>query len=165
MANLFVDASLFLGMHAQDETLRIKSKNFFVRQLDAQPGMSLEQVGLCDDVIWRHPRAEQDAYYPFMDCLHTHMQMPRPAVTEADVATALEHPELKSFAMPERLLLGKVCAERAQLVTLRPLLLQAAGRLPVSTPEDGAELSFPADLEALYQVSLALRLTAAELKL
>ncbi len=171
MANLFVDAALFLGMHSADDALRIRSKNFFVNHLDCDLSrngslcISLEQVGLCDDVIWRHARAEQDAYYPFMDCLHTHMQMQRLPVNAADVECALHDSTLSGFDMPERLMLAKVILARGQLYTLRGLLLAAAPALPIFLPPDSVEQAFPAPLEAQYQTSLCLRLHHEELKL
>ncbi len=181
MANLFVDAALFLGMHSADEALRIRSKNFFVKHLDCgkslsmplststsmstSMSMSLEQVGLCDDVIWRHARAVQDAYYPFMDCLHTRLQMQRLPVSAADVECALHERTLRGFAMPERLMLAKVMLARGQLYTLRGLLLAAAPALPIFLPPDGVEQAFPPQLEAQYQTSLCLRLHHEELKL
>jgi hypothetical protein len=165
VGNIFVDAALFLGMHSADEDLRIRSKNFFADHLNRHLTMSLEQVGLCDDVIWRHSRSEQDAYYPFMDCLHTHMQMHRPPVTSADVECASRDTALRRFDMPERLMLAKVILARGALHTLRPLLLAASGELPVLLPPSGPEQVFPGTLEAQYQTSLCLRLSHEELKI
>lgn len=164
MDNLFVDASLFLGMHSADDDLRIRSKNFFIGHLDQKLNMNLEQVGLCDDVIWRHSRAEQDAYYPFMDCLHTHMQMHRPAVNGHDVECALHDANLRAFDMPERLMLAKMILAGGKMVTLRPVLLAAAPKLAIFLPPAGAELAFPEGLEVQYQTSLCLRLSRQELK-
>ena len=57
MKRVFIDASAFLGMHSEDEKVRRQSANFFITHFNSTVYMSLEQVGYCDDVIWRFPRA------------------------------------------------------------------------------------------------------------
>lgn len=39
--------------------------------------MPLEEVGICDDLVWKMPRDIQDMYYPFMDNLHSMLDMSR----------------------------------------------------------------------------------------
>jgi hypothetical protein len=68
---IFVDASVFLGMHHRDESVRNHSLWFFRHQYAAAVKMNYEQVGICDAVIWQESREVQDLYYPFMDRLHT----------------------------------------------------------------------------------------------
>ncbi|WP_201294684.1 MULTISPECIES: DUF6190 family protein [unclassified Nocardiopsis] len=79
-ADVFVDADVFMGMHHENEALRRGCKAFFVERLKGRVAMSLEQVGRCDDLVWRRPRELQDAYYPFMDpAAHRHGGQPRRA--------------------------------------------------------------------------------------
>jgi hypothetical protein len=156
-----IDAAAFLGMHAVDETTRRACKAFFVRRLHREVLMSLEHVGWCDDVVWGQPRSVQDAYYPFMDTLHSEMAICRLGYDEADIQAALGTPALQDLPMRERLLTGMVLCRDAVLHTASPRLA-ARGDLPVVavvavTPPDGEQL-FPEHLEQLYQASLALRI-------
>ena len=84
----FIDATIFLGMHSMDEKIRIACKNFFAGRIKNIIWMPLEEVGRCDDVIWRFPRKAQDAYYPFMDNLHSIMKIKRIEYDEEDVKAA-----------------------------------------------------------------------------
>lgn len=92
--DIFIDATVFLGMHSSDETTRRACKGFFVQRLNDRVCMSLEHVGMCDDVIWAQPRTVQDAYYPFMDVLHTDMKIDRRGYTRGDLALAQDSLEL-----------------------------------------------------------------------
>lgn len=159
----YVDASLFLGMHAEDETIRVACKNFFVaRFAGGGVAMSLEQVGRCDALVWRYERALQDAYYPFMDVLHTDMTIERVPYREQDVKTALSVPALADLELDARLTLGMVLAGGGELVTVDRRLARRRD-LPVRTPAGGPERAFPTGLEELYQRSLVLRVTREEL--
>jgi len=151
-----IDAAAFLGMHAVDETTRRACKTFFARRLHDEVLMSLEHVGWCDDVVWGHPRSVQDAYYPFMDTLHSEMAISRLGYDEADIQTALGTPALHDLPMRERLLAAMVLRRNAVLHTANPRL---AGRrdLPVVAVVPDGEQPFPEHLEKLYQTSLALR--------
>jgi hypothetical protein len=82
---LFIDATTFLGMNALNDRLRCTNINFFAGRYHQQVNMALEQVGLCDDVIWQYSRHEQDLYYPFMDCLHTEMDIQRTPYSQDDL--------------------------------------------------------------------------------
>ncbi|MFC4033254.1 DUF6190 family protein [Streptomyces polygonati] len=157
-----VDATLFLGMNSTDEAVRVACKSFFASRLDGRVTMSLEQVGRCDDVVWRFPRAVQDAYYPFMDNLHTDMRIERLGYGRADLDAARDTPGLEALPAHERLLAGMVLARKGILYTASPRLL-ALGELPVLPPGGGAEAAFPAPLEEMYRTSLALRVTPARL--
>ena len=157
-----IDASLFMGMHAEDETVRIGCKNFFVEKLSGGAVvMSLEQVGRCDAIVWRRGRAEQDDYYPFMDVLHTDMAIARIPYEEQDIKAALSAPELAGLNLTDRLTLGMVLARGGELVTVSPRLRDRDG-LPVRPPDGGPERAFPPRLEELYQRSLALRVPTEE---
>ncbi|MET8504483.1 DUF6190 family protein [Streptomyces sp. NPDC015232] len=159
----FIDADLFLGMNSADEALRIACKAFFVERLGGRVTMSLEQVGRCDDVIWGFSRELQDLYYPFMDHLHTVMDISREGYDPTDVYLALSEDSGLPEHMPftDRLLLGQVLHRKGLLHTAGPRLA-AFGGLPVRAvaawPAGTPEPSFPEPLERLYRTSLALRL-------
>ncbi|HWL98877.1 MAG TPA: DUF6190 family protein [Nocardioidaceae bacterium] len=158
----FVDASLFMGMHAEDEAVRRACKNFFVERLSASVVMSLEQVGQCDALVWRYSRAEQDDYYPFMDALHTEMAIHRIGYGQADLDVALSAPELAELDFADRLTVGMVLSRDGELVTVNSRLLDRTD-LPVRAPRAAGEVRFPAHLERLYARSLALRVVGKDL--
>jgi len=167
----FIDASLFLGMHSADNALRYACRAFFIEHFDGELFMSLEQVGLCDDVIWRHPRAAQDAYYPFMDLLQSQMRIRRVPYAEDDIRES-RAPRFDGAPVLDRLLLGQISACNGMLYSARHSLLKgydlqvAAPRSPAATDGDAAAgPAFPGALEPLYQTSLVLALTAKELRL
>ncbi|MCM1965316.1 DUF6190 family protein [Streptomyces sp. G1] len=160
----YADAALFLGMNSEDEDVRRACKAFFVDRLDGSIVMSLEQVGRCDDIIWGFSRELQDAYYPFMDNLHTVMDIRRLGYEEADVlrATGAELP--RTLPVHERLLLGMVRGRKGLLHTASPRLAATTGfALRAVAGTDGPEALFPEPLESLYQQSLALRVPAEAL--
>jgi uncharacterized protein DUF6190 len=162
-ADIVIDAALFMGMNAEDEVIRVACKSFFVAHLDTPMVMPLEQVGRCDDLIWRLPRAVQDAYYPFMDNLHSMLRLQRLGYSRGDTGFAFQTAALDGLPDHEHLLLGFVMNRGGTLHTVSPRLLARAG-LPVHPP-DKADLAaaFPARLEQLYQDSLKLRVPSAEL--
>ncbi|ALO12257.1 hypothetical protein AQF52_6664 [Streptomyces venezuelae] len=158
----FIDAALFLGMHSADDTVRVAAKAFFVRHLDGRVVMSLEQVGRCDDVIWGYSRELQDLYYPFMDHLHTVMDISREGYDRADVHLALSDTDTpRQLPFIDRMLLGQVINRKGLLHTVGPRSAAFDG-LPVRTvtdwPVGQPEPTFPEPLERLYRESLALRL-------
>lgn len=153
----FADAGLFMGMHSGAEPVRIACKAFFVRHLGTRLVMTLDQVGLCDDIVWRHPRHVQDLYYPFMDRLHTLLCAERVAYTCEDIRRAAEDPALRDLEGSKALLVARVCNEDGTLYTTDRTLLDRAG-FPVSAVELGPELAFPEPIESAYRTSLALRL-------
>jgi hypothetical protein len=161
-ADVFVDAALFMGMNCRDEDVRVACKNVFVDRLSRGVAMSLEQVGRCDDLVWRYPRAVQDAYYPFMDNLQSCLPFQRIPYDEADMRAALDGRTPGDLPMHERLLLAMVCNRRGTLYTVSPRLGARAG-LPVRTPGATAEAEFPGELERLYRESLELRVEVEQL--
>jgi len=134
----YVDAALFLGMNSTEEPVRIACKSFFAARLSGRVVMSLEQVGRCDDLVWRFPRAVQDAYYPFMDNLHTDMRIERRGYDAADLRVG-PVAELNGLATHEQLLAAMVLNGNGVLWSVSPRLL-AHGRLPIRAPEADAEL-------------------------
>ena len=160
----FVDATVFLGMHHRDPVIRQHSLGFFRGHYSHQVWMNFEQVGICDAVIWRQRREVQDAYYPFMDRLHSDMQIMREGYHMRELDLALGHPELKSLRPEQALLAAQVMAREGVLVTHDPVLQ----RLPclrsqrwnfASADPDAA---FPEDLQALYETSCAFVHTPGE---
>ncbi|RQR79134.1 hypothetical protein DIE11_17175 [Burkholderia sp. Bp9012] len=152
----FFDATLFLGMNSDQETVRIACKNFFASRMDGELSTSLDQVGACDDVIWRYARQQQDRYYPFMDVLHSIVVIHRRPYSDTELQRAAQSEDFAGLNASQRLLCSKVSSAGGRLYTLCPHLL-ARRNLAVSAPPSGDELSFPPSLETLYQASLALR--------
>ncbi|MBP2328747.1 hypothetical protein JOF56_009132 [Kibdelosporangium banguiense] len=162
--DVFIDSALFMGMHAEDDSIRRACKNFFVRRLaGGRIVMSLEQVGRCDDLIWsKYGRTEQDTYYPFMDVLHTDITLDRVPYQEQDIKTAQSAAILDGLELTDRLTVGMVLARGGELVTVNPRLASNDG-LPVRAPDGGTELGFPPYLERLYQRSLLVRVAGKDL--
>jgi hypothetical protein len=153
---VFIDATVFMGMHSSDQTTRRACKQFFTSRLTSRVTMSWEQVGRCDDLVWGYSRAVQDAYYPFMDTLHTDMTIARIGYSEEDTRRAFTMPELAGLPPHERLLLAQVFCRSGVLYTVSPRLISRKD-LPVATvPAADAEDTFPSHLERLYQDSLVL---------
>ncbi|MEV6980556.1 DUF6190 family protein [Sphaerisporangium sp. NPDC051017] len=163
-SEIFIDAALFMGMHSQDDDVRRACKGFFARHLaDERVVLNQEQVGKCDALVWLYGREEQDAYYPFMDVLHTDMKIQRIGYEERDLRTALENESLAGLPLHERLLVAMAINRDATVVTAGPRLRDRED-LPVSfvEPVDG-EPEFPEYLERLYEPSLKLRVNPQDL--
>ncbi|MEU0247455.1 DUF6190 family protein [Streptomyces sp. NPDC006235] len=162
-SRVFIDATLFMGMHSSDQAVRRTCKRFFAGRLGESVTMSWEQVGRCDDLVWDYSRSVQDAYYPFMDNLHTDMAIERIGYGEDDTRRAFTAPELEGLPAHERLLLAQVLSHSGVLYTASPRL---TGRtdLPVATvPVADTEDTFPGHLERLYQDSLVLTVASHSL--
>ena len=159
----YFDASVFLGMNSDNEAIRVACKNFFASRMDGELTTSLDQVGACDDVIWRYSREQQDMYYPFMDLLHSIVVIRRQPYSESELQRAAQYPDLDGLNASQRLLCSKVSAAGGRLYSLCPSLL-ARRDLSVSVPPPGSERPFPPPVEALYQASLALRVPLTELR-
>ncbi|MBM7168632.1 hypothetical protein JQK87_09450 [Streptomyces sp. G44] len=165
--DVYVDASLFMGMHSADPAVRDACAAFFAAHLHRPVVMTYEEVGRCDDLVWSHSRHEQDVYYPFMDVLHSLMPIRRRAYTAADWAALARLPsQADDLAPRERMLLASVLAAEGELVTVNPrLTVLAAAGLPVRTPlpASGAVRFADADdvLDGLYRTSLTLEVDHA----
>lgn len=157
----FVDATVFLGMNAVDEAHRRACASFFAERVDGRVAMSLDQIGRCDDVVWSYPRAEQDAYYPFMDVLQTDVRVDRLDWSEDELAVARDVP--RPVGPAARLLLAMVAARGGTLVTLDPRLLALTDAPVAAPPARRGRVPFPAELELLYHRSLVLRVDLARL--
>ncbi|MFF9853233.1 DUF6190 family protein [Streptomyces litmocidini] len=156
---VFIDATLFMGMHSEDAAVRAGAKAFFVGRLAAGDAgrvlMNWEQVGRCDDLVWGYERKVQDEYYPFMDVLHTDLAIDRVPYDEDDLRRAFTTPALEGLPTHERLLLAQVIGRGGTLHTASPRLLGRTD-LPVVPVGAAAEASFPTYLEDLYRRSLVL---------
>ncbi len=165
-AEPFVDATVFLGMHSTDSALRRACKYVFTQRFADRILMSLEEVGRCDDIVWRFSRETQDSYYPFMDQLHTEIDFVRIGYSTEDVDRAQRSPELAGLPVSERLLLGMVRNRGGALYSLNPRLLDRPDlpvRAPDPPPPGADDVTFHPALERLYQTSLALRVEVHKL--
>lgn len=159
----FVDATFFLGMHDSDEQRRMQSLQLFTHCLTTHLFMNLEQVGLCDDVIWCRNRQEQDAYYPFMDNLHTLLRIQRIGFTRDDLTRALRDPQLRHLPLQQACTLSQVMNRNGRLHTHDPLLWRDVALQPwLAPPLQQPEQPFPEPLDSLYQDSLRLTLDLQE---
>jgi hypothetical protein len=151
----FLDASIFLGMHHEDEQVRQRSLAFFRCYFASQVRMSFEQVGICDAIIWRQSREVQDLYYPFMDVLHSQMQILREGYEFREIELALEHRELQGLRPEQALLAAQVMRRESALFTHDPALrsLPCLRPLLANFERLGPEASFPPALQALYEPS------------
>lgn len=160
---VFVDSSAFLGMHAADDSLRRACKSFFVEALARRLVMGFEEVARCDDVVWSKPRHVQDAYYPFMDRLHSDLPIRRLGLSRHDVDVAGADHRLAGLPDRERFAVAQAICLGVDMITVNPRLLHAPG-LPVAAPVSVVdEPRFPSELEDLYRQSLGLRLSGEEL--
>ncbi|SFT72749.1 DUF6190 family protein [Paraburkholderia aspalathi] len=159
----FFDASVFLGMNSDDEMARVACKNFFASRMDRSLSTSLEQVGFCDNVIWRYARELQDVYYPFMDLLHSIVAIQRRPYSDEQLHRAQHDEDLTGLPASDRLLCSQVHTSGGRLYTLRPHLIRHL-QIAASPPPTGHELTFPPPAEALYRASLALRVPLSELR-
>lgn len=158
----FVDATSFMGMHHENALIRERSVAFFRYAFHSTVFMNLEQVGLCDALVWQFPRAKQDAYYPFMDRLHTDMHIERSAYAYAEIRLALETKQLRDVRPWQALLAAQVLYHHGTLFTHDPELQG----LPCLKPHLGqfdrlleTARKFPGSLDVLYQHSKALIVT------
>lgn len=160
-----IDASIFLGMNHEDIKIRRSCVQVIAYNFYTGLEINLEQIGLCDKVIWQRSREEQDAYYPFMDYLHTVMEFDRvPYVNEAYQIAAIDH-RLNHLPMTKALIASHVLIGERVLYTLdndlKKLSILSDKILPISLPSSTG-LEFSETLRCLYESSLQLKLTSQE---
>jgi len=153
---IFIDASVFLGMNSKNEETRLKCKNFFIQKTNQTIYMSLEDVGRCDNIIWNYSRKAQDLYYPFMDKLHTIMDIQRVAYTFETIQGLSSFKAIKNFS--NQMLLALIQNYQGTLYTLNPDLLSSKFKAIKTIQRAKEELFFTEDLEKSYQNSLNLRI-------
>jgi len=154
----YIDYTIFLGMNAAEEPVRLGCKALLAGRLESVVFMTWDHVGRCDDIIWQHSRALQDRYYPFMDALASHPCWRREGYEESTLALAGADSRLRGLPVLQRLLLARALEREAIVHTLDVGLL---GRkdLPVrAPPPSSTEACFPDWLEPLYQDALPLRI-------
>ena len=151
-----IDASVFMGMNARDDETRVACMSFMAQRFDEGVEMSWEQVGRCDDIVWAYERDVQDAYYPFMDVLHSTMSVTRRAYAAADLELALRGDGLAGLPLHEALAVAMAANADARLVTISPRLHDRPD-LPVRRPTASAVAEFPDPIAELYRRSLRLR--------
>jgi hypothetical protein len=157
-----IDASVFMGMHAQDDNTRLACMSFMAAQFEAGVALSWEQIGRCDDIVWSRTRDVQDAYYPFMDILHSTMSIARRPYDPADLELALRDRRLAGLPMHEALSVAMASNRNGSLVTISERLHERCG-LPVRRPVGTPITSFPEPVATLYAQSLRLRVDGGEL--
>ncbi|MCG2580895.1 DUF6190 family protein [Marinobacter lipolyticus] len=150
----FVDASVFLGMHHQDSHLRRRALAFFASYYRRGVRMNFEQVGICDAIIWQLRRDVQDAYYPFMDRLHSDMAILREGYGQQELELYARDSRMSGLRSDQALLALQVICNGAILFTLDPVLR----RLPALKAHlgDFAALDaavLPKPLPSLYATS------------
>ncbi len=154
----FIDVSVFMGMHSKHDQTRIACKNFFIERMDKKIYISFENLGKCDDMVWQFDRVTQDAYYPFMDRLHTIMDIQRIPYDVEDIDTYTADFAPSTLSMLQKLTCSVVLAKKGILYTFDKELL-GLKNVSVQEPETVArEGVFPGDLEKWYQESLMLRM-------
>lgn len=154
--NEFIDASIFLGMHSEDEIIRINCKNFFVKRIDKEIYMSLETIGKCDDIIWKFSRKLQDLYYPFMDRIHTIMKIKRIPYTYKEIANIKT--KINAWKLSAELNLALTRSNKGILYTLNKKLLASSLNEIKNIPLENVELKFSKEIETYYKNSLVLRI-------
>lgn len=166
----FIDATLFLGTHGTDEAVRVACKNYFVERYEQSIGMSDDQAGKCDRIIWYYSRELQDIYYPFMDRLRTDMDIRGLEYEAEDVTVVLGDQRLDGLRMSQKLTLGMALARKGKLYTVDEelhklnLTLPQKQQLAIFYPPSGDEKAFPDRvLEECYQKSLSLRIVSNSL--
>ncbi len=152
----FIDTSVFLGMHSEDEKTRIKCKNFFVRRFNKEIYMSFETVGECDDIIWSFPRVHQDLYYPFMDRLHTIMNIIRIPFGLVEVNLVSKDKSLQEHKVALNLALSKI--NNGVYYSLNQELASSTLDNIKNIPDEEIELMFSNDLEKYYKNSLIIKI-------
>jgi Family of unknown function (DUF6190) len=157
-----IDASVFMGMHAQDDDTRVACMSFMAARFEAGVELSWEQIGRCDDIVWSRTRDVQDAYYPFMDVLHSTMSIARRPYDAADLELALRDRRLAGLPMHEALAVAMASNRNASLVTISERLHDRCG-LPVRRPVGTPITRFPDPVATLYAQSLRLRVDGGEL--
>lgn len=157
MNSPLIDASVFMGMHAREESTRRACVSFMAERFKNGVVISWEQIGRCDDIVWSYAREVQDAYYPFMDVLHSTMSVVRQPYEAGDVELALRDRSLAGLPLHEALAVAMACNRDAPLVTISPRLHERRG-LPVRRPSGMPDATFPEPVAALYAESLRLRI-------
>ncbi len=122
---IFIDASLFMGMHSSDEKTRNQSLSIMSEQFTKCVYMNLEQVGMCDEYVWHYTRNIQDEYYPFMDVLHSEMNINRIGYCSNDIIRFNKDKRLsdEGISIQSALLVAQTINNNAVLYTHDKIIL------------------------------------------
>ena len=163
----FIDASVFMGMHATDSRVRGKSIGLMSKLFNSTVYMNYEQVGACDDYVWTFSRKVQDEYYPFMDCLHSQMDIQRIPYINDDVMLSLDHEYIRKARLSsmQSLLVAQVLRCGGILFTHDPKIQElewfsaCLGNFQEYGDRESEGIIFTAELDDLYQMSNSLQVT------
>ena len=154
----FIDATVFLGMHSKNESVRIACKNFFIQRFKKPIFMSLENVGFCDDVVWQYDSSVQNAYYPFLDLIHTIVNIKRISYDKKDFDILRYKTIPSNLNFSQKLTLSMVLSRKGTLFTFDKDLLKLNLKTIRTPPKQNKELVFPDPIEKIYQKSLLFRI-------
>lgn len=128
-----IDATVFMGMHHTDPQRRVRAVALIVSNFRGGLEISFDQIGICDSIVWCQPRGVQDAYYPFMDVLHTKMPFERHGYSAASVMRAASDRslvQLRDTSPTRALLAASVIEEEKVLYTFDPSLIATGSLKP-----------------------------------
>ncbi|UVK96956.1 DUF6190 family protein [Pseudomonas sp. B21-048] len=150
-----IDASVFMGMHHSDPDVRAKSLSFFSAFYSRQVLMSFGQIGICDAIIWKKSRHLQDVYYPFMDVLHTDMNIQRQGYCNKVLKRACQETDWAHLSVEKKLLAAQVVEHQRPFFTHDDSLRELSALKPFlqSFPPSISSPAFPEKLQSLYEQS------------
>ncbi|UZJ57843.1 DUF6190 family protein [Pseudomonas sp. KU26590] len=156
-----IDATVFMGMHHQNQAIRDRSLAFFTQRYHSEVRMSFSQIGVCDAIIWKKARTLQDVYYPFMDVLHSDMNILRAGYSNAALNRAANSASLSGLSAEKRLQAAQVLEANCLFYTHDPDYLDCAALKPhlIAFDEANSANGFPEGLQRLYRASLELVIT------
>jgi len=155
---VFIDSTTFLGMHSDDERIRVESVNFFSSRFNSSLYMSAEQVGICDEIVWSYTREIQDLYYPFMDRIHTEMDINRVSYSYQDINLVIDDDNLNRLSTSKALLMAQVINNDGVIYTHdHNLLNNEIFSKYIGTFDSYQYLRFKSSLSESYSVSKALK--------
>jgi len=150
-----IDATVFMGMHHRDPQLRAKSLGFFSSFYQRQVLMGFGQIGICDAIIWKKSRHLQDVYYPFMDVLHTDMDIQRRGYCNEVLRRASLESDWRHLSVEKKLLAAQVIEHKQPLFTHDEELCELTALQPFlqSFPRPIFGPAFPETLQSLFEQS------------
>jgi len=160
-----IDASIFLGMNHVDEGIRKLCVDIIIKNISTGLEINLEQIGLCDKVIWDRSRHEQDLYYPFMDYLHTVMPFDRVSYTDEAYYVGPTDTRFNHLPVLQSILAAHTVLKDIPLITLDKKLINTYSlrdNVVILSQDKISALEFPTPLNTLYLDSLNLLLNSNE---
>lgn len=161
-----IDATAFMAMHDANASKRENTVLLFSNHFKEGVELSIDQVGICDAVVWKKPRETQDLYYPFMDVLHSVMPIKRFAYTYDVIEAALKGGFFDSLSVTSACLAAYVLLNKKMLFTYNPALLNFSalnGYLGnFGSLSEHSDRLFSNELTGLYNKSLCLTVTTDE---